>query len=81
MLVTVTVEQKASPLENLLHKYEYNKSLRVTAYVQRFVRNARKKGVRGPLTLSEITLVENWWTKRLQGDIKETKMPLVEDEE
>ena len=69
-LVKIAVEQKDDPMENILHKYNYNKLIRVTAYVLKFVRNSRREGINGPLTEPEITLAENWWIKRVQTSLK-----------
>ena len=80
-LVKIAVEQKDDPMENILHKYNYNKLMRVTAYVLRFVRNSRREGINGPLTEPEITLAENWWIKRVQTGLIEKNMPLGEDKE
>ncbi len=48
------VERDLEMINNMLAKFTYRKLLRVTAYILRFVRNAKKEKPHGPLTTDEI---------------------------
>ena len=53
----VALKRNKDALDDLLDKYEYRKAMRLTAWIKRFVDNARNKKAnraKGPLTSSEV---------------------------
>ncbi|XP_078368252.1 uncharacterized protein LOC144652094 [Oculina patagonica] len=60
----------------LLEKYSLLKTLRICAWIARFLancRNPKPRGLKGPLTTDEIRLQEAWWIKRAQAESTSTK--------
>ncbi len=65
------VERDLEMINNMLAKFTYRKLLRVTAYILRFVRNAKKEKLHGPLTTDEIERGEHIWLKISQEALKD----------
>ena len=68
--VLATAKEEPSELNQLLHRTTLWRTLRICAWVYRFMRNSRCHGqkdkVRGPLTTEEIEYQRTLWTKRVQ---------------
>ncbi|XP_065052545.1 uncharacterized protein LOC135681850 [Rhopilema esculentum] len=80
----MATEPETNHLETLLLKHPYNKMLRITAYIMRFIRRCQKNEVVAKdniITVEEIETAETFWIKRAQEQIGETKhCQLTEDE-
>ena len=70
-LVKQGVERDLEMINNMLAKFTYRKLLRVTAYMLRFVKNARKEKSHGPLTTEEVARAEHIWLKIGQETLKD----------
>ena len=70
-LVKQGVERDLEMINNMLAKFTYRKLLRVTEYILRFVRNAKKEKLYGPLTMDEIERGEHIWLKISQETLKD----------
>ena len=57
-------------LSELLGKYSFHKTMRVTAWIMRFLHNLAKGGEKksGPLSTQEIERVTHFWIKRVQEE-------------
>ena len=65
------VERDLEMINNMLAKFTYRRLLRVTAYILRFVRNARNEKLHGPLTTEEVKRAEHIWLKIGQETLKD----------
>ena len=69
-LVLFNNEREADECDDLLNRGSYWRTLRVTAWILRFVSNCRTKGKKkrkiGPLNTDEILNVRTRWVKRVQ---------------
>ena len=65
------VERDLEMINNMLAKFTYRRLLRVTAYILRFVRNARNEKLQGPLTTEEVERAEHIWLKIGQETLKD----------
>ena len=81
-------EQETDEWDDLLDRSSYWRTLRVTAWILRFVNNCRSKARRdkrrnGPLNTDEITSARNKWVRRVQQkdwpDIQSPGWRLVEE--
>ena len=66
-------EAKTDEFDALLEKFSYWKTLRVLAWISRFVHNTRAinaPGIKGPLTTKEIDQQRLFWEKRVQESCK-----------
>ena len=68
VLAAVTLEQKPDELDQLLELHDLRKSLRVCAWITRFIRNSRRESSKtfGPITTAEIESRKTWWIRRVQ---------------
>ena len=68
-VLTTAIPSKPDELDKVLEKHSYWRTMRVTAFVQRFISNCRKSRdarLLGPLTTEEIETAELFWIKREQ---------------
>ena len=69
-LVLFNIEREADEWDDLLNRSSYWRTLRVTAWMLRFVSNCRTKGKKkrkiGPLNTDEILNARTRWVKRVQ---------------
>lgn len=63
---TEGTEKPASSILNIENYGSYNRLLRTTAWVLRFIKNLKKEHLRGPLGTQEITSAENYWIRKAQ---------------
>ena len=79
-LFASTVEVADDCFDDLLSKFSLNKSIRVCAWVSRFLFNIQNPKLRskGPLTTHEIDQQYSFWIKRAQGkcDLQEDRLRL-----
>ena len=68
MLAAVTLEQKPDELDQLLEIHDLRKTLRVCAWITRFIRNSRRESSKtfGPITTAEIESRKTCWIRRVQ---------------
>ena len=71
--VFTTVSDKAGEvIDEFMEKYDLRKTLRICAWIQRFVKNSRKHQASdrdvGPLKTTEVKNAEMWWIKRAQQE-------------
>ena len=72
--VFTTVSDKAGDvIEELMEKHDLRKTLRICAWMQRFLKNGQKHRQAsdrevGPLKTTEIGNAEMWWIKRAQHE-------------
>ena len=64
----VNTNEFANTFDNLLEKYELDKELRVSTWVNRFIKNCNHSKQWGPLTMSEIEkqkILHQRWTEEI----------------
>ena len=69
-IMNVAVEPQTDDLDDLLAKYPLWKTLKVCAWLMRFVRNARnpkENRTLGPITAQEIEEQKQFWVRRVQN--------------
>ena len=68
-------ETTVNDFESMLQKHSHWKVMRITAYVMRFLRHCRKEGKaeNNIITAKEIEAAENFWIRKAQETIGETK--------
>ena len=69
-IMNVAVEPQTDDLDDLLAKYPLWKTLKVCAWLMRFVRNARntkENRTLGPITAQEIEEQKQFWVRRVQS--------------
>ncbi len=70
LLCTTQEDDERDDFDKILEKYELRQTLRVTAWVSRFIDNCRNEEKRdGPLSTAE---TETWWIKRVQDNDSKT---------
>ena len=70
-LTTVSSSTDSDVFERLMEKYSLRKTLRICAWVQRFLQNCRiqpDQRESGPLKWKEIKKRDVWWIKRVQNE-------------
>ena len=73
LLCTAQENVESDDFEKILEKHELRRTLRVTAWILRFVYNCRNERKRdGPLSTSETEEAETWWIKRVQDTDSKT---------
>lgn len=75
-VLAVTVPQENDQLDEVIQKCEFRKVIRITAWITRFIRNAKVKHrgrIEGPLTTDEIEEATLVWVKRVQHRCENTK--------
>ena len=68
-VLSLAVSEANDPMADLVHKFEFKKVIRVSAWVRRFVTNVCAKGgatQRGPLTTEEIQKSVDMWVRKSQ---------------
>ena len=68
-VLSLAVSEANDPMADLVHKFEFKKVIRVSAWVRRFVTNVCAKGdatQRGPLTTEEIQMSVEMWVRKSQ---------------
>ena len=71
-IMTTTIE-KSDIFDNFLEKHELYKSLRITAWIKRFLNNCHKTKRSGPLKTDETEHQKKFWIKREQQRVKDTE--------
>ena len=67
------VEESKDELEMALEKYQYRKSMRVIAWIKRFIQNCQAKNENrqtGPLCTEEVQRVRDFWIKKEQSKVE-----------
>ena len=61
----------------MLERNSFRKTLRIGAWMNRFIHNCRSHDKRvGPLATEEVEAVKEWWIKQVQfRDVSETHYP------
>ena len=73
LLCAAQEDGELDDFDQILEKHKLRRTLRVTAWILRFIHNCRNKEKRdGPLSTSETEEAETWWIKREQN--KDGKM-------
>ena len=76
-MVMKNVNRDQSIIDQMLTKYTYHRLLRVTAFILRFVKNAKGGSVGGPLTTEEITNAEHVWVRIIQEHLPVADLDLT----
>ena len=78
--VTKEILSLALPMRDafseLLEKHSMWKTIRICAWMARFIancRNPKSRRIKGPLTTDEMKRQEDWWTNRTQAEAKNSK--------
>ena len=71
---------KPGSLDQLLGKYDFCKVLKVTAWLNRFINNYRRRNRIGPLTNNEIKKGNKFWVQREQQRVKDTEKFKIDQE-
>jgi len=69
-VLAIAIQDKNDPLHQVMSKYDLNKSIRITTWVQRFIQNSRGDQKRGQLTTDEIENATFMWIKESQKQAK-----------
>ena len=69
-ILVIAIQDENYPFNQVKSKYDLNKSIRITTWVQRFIRNSRGEQKRGPLTTDEIGNATFMWIKETQKQAK-----------
>ena len=67
-----TTLQENDTFDELMSKFDMWKSIRVIAWINRFISNCKKKKINGPLTISEIKQQQTWFIKREPKKVADT---------
>ena len=76
-MVMKNVNRDQSIIDQMLTKYTYHRLLRVTAFILRFVKNAKGGSLGGPLTTEEITNAEHVWVRIIQEHLPVADLDLT----
>ena len=80
----ILIDQYQNQIEEMLRKYNYRTFLRVTAYMIRFTRHAKRKNAKklsGCLKTEEIANAERLWLRYVQKGVKTIpQVDLMKDE-
>ena len=66
----LAVQDEDDPFNQVMSKYDLNKSIRITTWAQRFIQNSRGDQKRGQLTTDEIENATFMWIKETQKQAK-----------
>ena len=67
VLCVLQTEPASDEFDDLLERSSFHRTLRICAWINRFIHNSRRPGKRvGPIATEGVKAVKEWWIKRVQ---------------
>ena len=67
VLCVSQTEPASDEFDDLLERSSFRRTLRICAWINRFIHNSRRPGKRvGPIATEEVKAAKEWWIKRVQ---------------
>ena len=67
VLCVSQTEPASDEFDDLLERSSFHRTLRICAWINRFIHNSRRPGKRvGPIATEEVKAAKEWWIKRVQ---------------